>query len=311
MTYTEPGKGRAMNEAQMRSLVRAIEFGSINAAARDLFVTPPSLHQRIVAIEGELGCTLLERDKRGVRPTEEGKRLYAACIACLGHLSAARDDIAAMRRSGGPRQVRIGVAWRPSLRAYYVIESLHELVPELAVSVVKVTDKSLADALVAGDIDIFESPRLADEPHGLGFWPFEEELYRCVCGPESRWAHLGLVTPDMLDGIAVYAGSDYRAYRSYLDEPSVQRLCAQENFKAEPFPTERIVADCMGGAAVVLFTASRADDLCPPLVHVAFDIPPVETGAYVRAQPSDDVLTVVGALQRQACSTASDPDDMA
>ena len=305
MTYTEPGKGRAMNEAQMRSLVRAIELGSINAAARDLFVTPPSLHQRIVALEGELGCTLLERDRRGVRPTEEGKRLYAACVACLEHLAAARDDIAAVRRAGSPRRVCIGVAWRPSLRAYYAIESLHELTPELTVSVVKVTDKSLVDALVAGDIDIFESPRFADEPHGLEFWRFEEESYRCVCGPESRWAHRGLVTPDMLDGVAVYAGSDYRAYRSYLDEPSVQRLCAQENFRAEPFPTERIVADCMGGAAVVLFTASRADDLCPPLVHVAFDIPPVETGAYVREQPSDDVLAVVETLQRQACSTAN------
>lgn len=305
MTYTEPGKGRAMNEAQMRSLVRAIELGSINTAARDLFVTPPSLHQRIVALEGELGCTLLERDRRGVRPTEEGKRLYAACVACLEHLDAARDDIAVMRRAGSPRRVCIGVAWRPSLRTYYAIESLHELAPELTVSVVKVTDKSLVDALVAGDIDIFESPRLVEEPYDLEFWRFGEESYRCVCGPESRWAHLGLVTSDMLDGAAVYAGSDYRAYRSYLDELSVQRLCAQENFKAESFPTERIVADCMGGAAVVLFTASRADDLCPPLVHAAFDIPPVETGAYVRAQPSDDVLAVVGALQRQACSTAN------
>lgn len=225
-----------MNEAQMRSLVRAIELGSINAAARDLFVTPPSLHQRIVALEGELGCTLLERDRRGVRPTEEGKRLYASCVACLEHLDAARDDIAAMRRAGSLRQVCIGVAWRPSLRAYYAIESLHELMPELTVSVVKVTDKSLVDALVAGDIDIFESPRLVDESYGLEFWRFEEESYRCVCGPESRWAHLGLVTPDMLDGAAVYAGSDYRAYRSYLDEPRVQRLAPRRTSRRNPSP---------------------------------------------------------------------------
>ena len=294
-----------MNEAQMRSLVRAIESGSINAAARELFVTPPSLHQRIVALEAELGCTLLERDRRGVRPTEEGKRLYVACVACLEHLDAARGDIAAMRRPCSLRRVCIGVSWRPSLRVYYAVELLHELMPELAVSVMKVTDKSLVDALAAGDIDIFESPRLADEPHGLTFQRFGEEPYRCVCGPESRWAHLDLVTPDMLDGVAVYAGSDYRAYRSYVDEPSVRRLCACENFKAEPFPTECIVADCMGGAAVVLFTESRADDLCPPLVHVAFGIPPVETGAYVRARPSDDVTAVVEALRQQACSTAN------
>lgn len=285
-----------MNEAQMESLVRVIDRGSINAAARELFISAPSLHQRLGALEAELGCELLERGPRGVRPTAAGRRLYDACTACLAQLDEARRDIGALRRDGC-REVRIGVAWRPSLHAYYAIEALHEARPELAVCAVKVTEKSLVDALLDGDIDLFEGPRLAEAPDRLDFWRFGEDAYRCVCGPDSRWARRDLVGLDELEGATVYAGSDYRTYQSYRSCPRVQRLCAGENFKATPFPTERIVADCMSGAAVVLFTANRADDLCPPLVHTALDLPPVEVGAYTRAGAPEDVCAVVEALR--------------
>lgn len=280
----------------MRSLVRVIDSGSINAAARDLFITPPSLHQRLRSLEVEMGCSLLERSHRGVRATPAGARLYEACTACLAELDRARTDIEALGRRQAPRTVRIGVAWRPSLRAYYAIESLHERLPSLSVQAVKVTEKSLTDALADGDIDVFECPRLT-ESAGLLYHRFGTDTYRCVCGPESRWARCDSVTLGMLEDATVYAGSDYRTYHSYRACAEVQRFCARENFKATPYPTERIVADCMSCAAVVLFTANRADDLCPPLVHTALDIPPVEIGAYTRPEAADDVLAVVEALR--------------
>lgn len=283
----------------MESLVRTIDLGSINAAARELFITPPSLHQRLGALEAELGCTLLERRPRGVRPTAEGTRMYAACVACLEQLAAARRDIANLQGKGAFHEVRIGVTWRPSLHTYYAIEELHSHA-NLAVSAVKVTEKSPVDALLDGDIDLFESPRLAEDPTGLAFWPFGEDTYHCVCGPESRWASLDLVTLPTLEDVTVYAGSDYRDYRSYRTCTKVQLLCSRSNFKTTVFPTERIVADCMNGTAVVLFPDSRADDLCPPLVHVPLDIPPAEFGAYTREHPTEDELAVVEALRAQA-----------
>lgn len=293
-------QGDAVNEAQMRSLVCAIDRGSINAAARDLFITAPSLHQRLGTLEAELGCKLLERDGRGVRATKAGARMYAAFVACLDQLDAARDDIGAAQSACGPvREVRIGVSWRPALQTYYAIEALREQRPELAVRAVKVTGKSLADALIAGDIDLFEGPRLTQVPDGCAYHPLGCEDYRCVCGPESRWARCETVTLGMLERATVYAGSDFRAYRSYRDSAEMQRFYSRENFKATPYPTEQIVADCMSGNAVVLFPASRANDLCPPLVHTALAMPPVETGAYTRTTPTEDVLAVIEELRAQ------------
>ncbi len=284
----------------MRSLVCVIDRGSINAAARDLFITAPSLHQRLGTLEAELGCKLLERDSRGVRATKAGARMYAAFVACLDQLDAARDDIGAARLACGPvREVRIGVSWRPALQTYYAIEALREQRPELAVRAVKVTGKSLADALIAGDIDLFEGPRLTQVPDGCAYHPLGCEDYRCVCGPESRWARCETVTLSMLERATVYAGSDFRTYRSYCDCADMQRFCSRENFKATPYPTEQIVADCMSGGAVVLFPASRANDLCPPLVHAALAIPPVEAGAYTRVAPTEEALAVVEELRAQ------------
>lgn len=286
-----------MNEAQMRSLMCVIDRGSINTAARDLFITPPSLHQRLGALEAELGCKLIERGNRGVRATEAGMRMYAAFAACLDQLAAARSDIGAMQAARGPREVRIGVSWRPSLHTYYAIENLRERHPELVVRAIKVTDRSLVEALIAGNIDLFEGPRLTQLPDGCAYHGFGYDAYRCVCGPESRWTGCDPVTLPMLEDATVYAGSDFRAYRSYCDCPQMQAFCSQGNFKATPHPTEQIVADCMSGNAVVLFTAGRADDLCPPLVHTALAVPPVEVGAYTRSTPTKDVLAVIEELR--------------
>jgi len=53
----------------------------------------------------------------------------------------------------------------------------------------------------------------------------------------------------------------------------------------------------MNGSAVVLFTAARAGDLCPPLVHVPIDMPPVEAGVYTRPDASPATAYVVEALR--------------
>lgn len=54
----------------------AIESGSISAAARRLYLSQPTVTERIVELERSAGVPLLERSKRGVAPTSEGQTLY-------------------------------------------------------------------------------------------------------------------------------------------------------------------------------------------------------------------------------------------
>ena len=58
----------------LRYYLAVCEWGTMSRAAEELHVTQPALSRQIAALERELGCELLERHSRSVRPTE--KALY-------------------------------------------------------------------------------------------------------------------------------------------------------------------------------------------------------------------------------------------
>lgn len=62
-----------MRIQQLLYLEKIIEKGSINEAAKELFLTQPSLSTAIKELEQELGIQLLLRSKHGVTPTLDGR----------------------------------------------------------------------------------------------------------------------------------------------------------------------------------------------------------------------------------------------
>lgn len=61
--------------AQAASFMAAIEDGSIRSASERLEVEPSTISRQIKALEASLNVTLIERSRRGVRPTEAGNIL--------------------------------------------------------------------------------------------------------------------------------------------------------------------------------------------------------------------------------------------
>jgi DNA-binding transcriptional LysR family regulator len=58
----------------MGAFVRAVELGSLSAAARELATTQPTVSKQVAWLEREVGARLLERSSQRVLPTEEGTR---------------------------------------------------------------------------------------------------------------------------------------------------------------------------------------------------------------------------------------------
>ncbi|WP_445946442.1 LysR family transcriptional regulator [Shewanella sp.] len=54
----------------------AYEEGSITAAASRCFIAQPSITHAIKSLEASLGVILFERSKQGIKPTEQGHKLY-------------------------------------------------------------------------------------------------------------------------------------------------------------------------------------------------------------------------------------------
>src|SRR5881394_3696918 len=59
----------------VRSLVLAVESGSLTAAGRRLGLTPSAVSKQLSRLEAALGARLLERTTRRVRPTAAGLAL--------------------------------------------------------------------------------------------------------------------------------------------------------------------------------------------------------------------------------------------
>jgi len=90
-----------MDIRQLRYFVAIAEEGSLSAAAQRVSVAQPSLSQLVIALERELGVTLLERSKRGVSLTGSGEVLLNHAREIIRAMDRARE---AVRQSGAEPQ---------------------------------------------------------------------------------------------------------------------------------------------------------------------------------------------------------------
>lgn len=64
-----------MNVSSLIYFADLVNTGSMNATAERMFISQPALSNDIKRLEGELGCELLVRSKKGVQLTEMGKQM--------------------------------------------------------------------------------------------------------------------------------------------------------------------------------------------------------------------------------------------
>ncbi len=93
------------NLAALRSLVAAIQEGSLSAAARRLGITQPAVSQQIAALEQGYGVELVIRGRNGIRPTEAGALAMEHATKVLARLAQLGDELAALHSSAEGRLV--------------------------------------------------------------------------------------------------------------------------------------------------------------------------------------------------------------
>ena len=68
---------RLVKFRSLEAFCAAVEEGSISGAARRMYLSQPSVSERLAELEREAGTPLLIRSRRGVSPTARGETLYA------------------------------------------------------------------------------------------------------------------------------------------------------------------------------------------------------------------------------------------
>jgi len=80
-----------MTLTQLRYVTAIAKYGSISLAARQLFVTQPSMTTALQDLEKEIGRELFIRNSRGVQLTEEGLKFLGHAKQILRQMEMLED----------------------------------------------------------------------------------------------------------------------------------------------------------------------------------------------------------------------------
>lgn len=91
----------------MEVFTRLVEVGSFSRVAQELGTTQPTVTRHLATLEERLGVRLLNRNTRGVSPTEAGTLYYERCKSILRETEEA-DQLVSGRRAQAQGLLRIG-----------------------------------------------------------------------------------------------------------------------------------------------------------------------------------------------------------
>jgi len=139
---------------RLKILREVAASGSFSAAAESLSYTQSAVSQAIAALEAEAGAALLERDRRGIRPTPAGAALIEHAHGILARLEAAEEEVAAI---AGGRRGRLRVASFPTAGATLIplaIATFRAAHPGVELSLAEGEPEEIAPRLRAGEFDL-------------------------------------------------------------------------------------------------------------------------------------------------------------
>ena len=139
---------------QLRLLVTAGRYGSIQNAARELQISQPAASKLIQDLELDFEVKLFRRTNRGVIPTAYGDALIRHGKLILAQVSNAAQELDDLTEGSSGRVV-IGtlLAASPNLLPI-AIETVLTDRPKVAIKVVEGTNDALMPALFSGEIDM-------------------------------------------------------------------------------------------------------------------------------------------------------------
>lgn len=146
------GMIRNLDTTLMRTFVTVADKASMTAAANALHLTQGAVSQQVRRLEEALGRSLFERDRRGLRLTSSGERLFGKAKRLLSlndeiWAEMAANVVAGQVRFGVPYDL-VGTTLAPVLKAYA------QTYPQVEISLVCASSPELAAALAAGTIDL-------------------------------------------------------------------------------------------------------------------------------------------------------------
>jgi DNA-binding transcriptional LysR family regulator len=157
-----------LNVQRLRVLREVAARGSFSAAADSLSYTQSAVSQAVATLEAETGAKLIERDRRGVRPTAAGATLVVHAEAILSRIEAAEAELASILgvRGGLLRMASFPTAGNTLMPL--AIANFRTAHPEVELTLAEGEPEEIVPRLRAGEFDLALLFEFRDVGESLG-----------------------------------------------------------------------------------------------------------------------------------------------
>ena len=143
-----------LNLHLLRLFATVVRAGSFSKAADTLSISQPSISKGVRDFELQLGCRLLDRSPKGVKPTREGIALMHHADVLFAAERAAEEELRALRNldSGS---LRIGAS--TTIATYLIPDFLgtfHAAHPAIDLQLISANTRDIADLMLKHEIEI-------------------------------------------------------------------------------------------------------------------------------------------------------------
>lgn len=180
-----------MKLRSLEAFCAAVEEGTISGAARRMYLSQPSVSERLAELEREARVLLLERSRRGVEPTREGELLYRHARKVLDEIRALEYVLHTLKSK---HDMRLRFAASSTLGEHLLPEWLwgfRKKVPGTLPDLFVGNTREVAE-LVAGGRFAFGLIEGEWYPESLEGIPLLDDELVVVVPPRHRWARGGV-----------------------------------------------------------------------------------------------------------------------
>lgn len=178
-----------MNMKQALYFKTIAQYGTITAAAKQLYISQPSLSQTLRQIEDEVGTPLFDRSTSPFHLTYAGERYLKAVEAMLDIETRLKEEIESIRRDDGGR-LRLGISVTRAMQVLPdVIPIFTKAYPNVTIELTEAASASLEGLLQKGQIDLALAALEANEAN-IAYELIEKESIGILAGKGSQLAQL-------------------------------------------------------------------------------------------------------------------------
>jgi DNA-binding transcriptional LysR family regulator len=188
-----------LNLHLLRVFATVVQTGSFSRAAEVLRVSQPAISKGVRDFELQIGCRLLDRTSKGVRPTREGQALLRHAEALFAAERAAEDELMSLR-SLDTGFLRVGAS--TTIATYMIAEHLgvfHEKHPGVDLHLISANTRDVADLMLEHKIEIALVEGAIDNSDLISR-PWRADIMELIVDPLHPFAHAkGPIDPKALE----------------------------------------------------------------------------------------------------------------